>query len=199
MLDGDDLRSLLTGGEDAGADKKISRTGRLAVRIGRATGLTTDPARIRKASYAYMPIGKNVVVLGGGLVGCEIAEFLAERGRRVKILASEAIPALEMAHPRRFRVLHELEELGVEVCREAEATGIDAHSVFYTQKNPDGTVGEETTPADAVIIASGLEPAPELARMLDGIAPEIQVLGDATGVDYLEGAIGDGFHAARRL
>ncbi len=199
VLDGDDLRSLLTGGEDATADQKISRTGRLAVRIGRATGLTTEPSRIRKASHAYMPIGKSVVVLGGGLVGCEIAEFLAERGRRVKILAAEAIPALEMAHPRRFRVLHELEELGVEVCRQAEATRIDAHAVFYTQTNADGTTREETAPADAVIIASGLEPAPDLPRRLEGLAPDIQVLGDATGVDYLEGAIRDGFHAARRL
>ena len=104
-----------------------------------------------------------------------------------------------MAHPRRFRVLHELEELGVEVCRQAEATSIDAHTVSYTQTNADGTTREETAPADAVIIASGLEPAPELARMLEGLAPDVQVLGDATGVDYLEGAIRDGFHAARRL
>ena len=199
VLDGDDLRNLLTGGDDNSAEKKISRTGRLAVRIGRATGLTSDPARIRKASHAYMPLGKNVVVLGGGLVGCEIAEFLAERGRRVTILEAGPIPALEMAHPRRFRVLHELEELGVEVCRQTRATGITHDTVTYTQTTPDGTESDGVADADAVIIASGLEPNPGLAEKLEGLAPEIQVLGDATGVAYLEGAIRDGFHAARKL
>ena len=31
-----------------------------------------------------MPVGRRVVILGGGLVGCELAEFLHERGRSVE-------------------------------------------------------------------------------------------------------------------
>lgn len=199
VLDGDDLRSLLTGEGDPNTAQKISRTGRLAIRVGRAVGLTSEPARIRKASYAYMPVGQQIVVLGGGLVGCEIAEFLAERGRHVTLLEAGAIPALEMAHPRRFRVLYELGELGVEVHRHAEATEITTTEVRYTRTDPDGTQSQHHAPADAVILAAGLEPNPHLATQLQGLAPEIQVLGDATGVEYLEGAIRDGFHAARTI
>ena len=199
VLDGEDLRSLLTGEGDPGVAKKISRTGRLAIRVGRAVGLTTEAGRIRKASHAYMPVGQNIVVLGGDLVGCEIAEFLAERGRHVTVLEAGATPARQMAHPRRFRVLHELEELGVDVRRHAIATAITASAVHHSQAAADGTQSKHSIRADTVIIASGLLPSPDLATALEGLAPEVHVLGDATGVEYLEGAIRDGFHTARSL
>ena len=32
-----------------------------------------------------MPMGKNVVVIGGAIQGCELAEFLAKRGRKVSL------------------------------------------------------------------------------------------------------------------
>ncbi len=42
----------------------------------------------------WLPIGKTVVVVGSGLHGCEIAEFLIKRGRRVSI--SPLKPNLEL-------------------------------------------------------------------------------------------------------
>src|SRR5262249_50347434 len=64
VFDADDLRALLTGQGAAAAGGKLSALGRLAVRAGRLAGLTDDPARLREASRAYMPIGRRVVVIG---------------------------------------------------------------------------------------------------------------------------------------
>lgn len=199
VMDGDDLRALLTGENPEVAAKKLSLVGRLAVRAGRAVGLTTDPGRIREASRAWMPVGENVVVIGGGLVGCEIAEFLAERGRKVTVLEERATPALEMAHPRRFRVLHEMEEMGVRILRNTRADAIEAKHVACTIEAPDGTTTTENLAAETVIIATGLDANPALGEALAGLAPEVKVLGDATGVTYIEGAVSDGFHAAIAL
>jgi 2,4-dienoyl-CoA reductase (NADPH2) len=199
VMDGDNLRALLTGQNADVAARKLSFTGRLAVRAGRAIGLTNDPARIREASKAYMPVGKRVVVIGGGLVGCEIGEFLAERGRDVTILEQGPTPALDMAHPRRFRVLHEMAELGVKVVRKAKVKNITDASVVFEIGQPDGSVEPSEAPADSVILATGLEANPALGKALAGLAATVEVIGDATGVGYLEGAIRDGFAAAMRL
>lgn len=43
-------------------------------------------AQIEKLSKLYMPVGKKVVIVGGTLHGCELAEFLTKRGREVVIV-----------------------------------------------------------------------------------------------------------------
>jgi len=45
-----------------------------------------SPARVGRLSRLWMPVGKSVVVMGGTLHGCELAEFLTKRGRRVVIV-----------------------------------------------------------------------------------------------------------------
>ena len=43
------------------------------------------PARLGKLSRLWMPVAKSVVIMGGTLHGCELAEFLVKRGRKVVI------------------------------------------------------------------------------------------------------------------
>ena len=56
VFDGDELRALLSGEGSKRASDKLSLVGRLALRAGRAMGVTSDPSKLRKASKAYMPI-----------------------------------------------------------------------------------------------------------------------------------------------
>ena len=53
-----------------------------------------------------MPVGKSAVIIGGGIQGCETAEFLLKRGRTVTITEptdklGTGIPMLqwELLHP----------------------------------------------------------------------------------------------------
>jgi 2,4-dienoyl-CoA reductase (NADPH2) len=43
------------------------------------------PAQIAKLSGVWMPVGRSVVIMGGTLHGCELAEFLTKKGRRVVV------------------------------------------------------------------------------------------------------------------
>ena len=54
-----------------------------------------DPRQAHRAVHAG---GKRVVIIGGGLVGAELAEFLMERDRKVTVLEEGDKLALEMAH-----------------------------------------------------------------------------------------------------
>jgi 2,4-dienoyl-CoA reductase (NADPH2) len=199
VFDGDDLRELLTGQGDANASKKLSLLGRVAVRAGRATGITTSPGRLREASRAYMPVGQKVVVIGGGLVGLELAEFLAERGRRVSVLEAGAKFGLEMAHPRRWRVLDDLRQHGVDLIARANVQSIGERSVAYEVRVGKDENEARSVDADTVILAIGLDANPSVAAELSKAGVPIREIGDVTGVGYLEGAMHEGFGAALDL
>ncbi len=199
VFDGDDLRALLTGQGDGSAAKKLSLVGRLAVRAGRATGLTGRPGLLREASKAWMPLGKEVVVVGGGLVGLELAEFLVERGRRVTVLEAGPRFGLELAHPRRWRVLHELREHGVQLVGNAVVREIGADAVAYEIRSSPAEGQLASARADSVILAVGLGPNPGVAARLKEAGVPVREIGDVSGVGYLEGAVRDGFEAALEL
>ena len=146
-----------------------------------------------------MPIGKRVVIIGGGLVGVELAEFLAERGRRVTVLEEGEVFASEMAHPRRWRALHELREMGAELLNPARVDRISEHDVEFTLSGAGDKAESLRVEADSVIITLGLEPNPDLAASLETSGTPVIPVGDCTGVGYIEGAIREGFHAALTL
>jgi 2,4-dienoyl-CoA reductase (NADPH2) len=197
VFDGDDLRALLTGEDAREASGKLSLVGRLAVRAGRLTGIAGDPAKLREASRAYMPVGKRVAIVGGGLVGIELAEFLRERGREVSVLEEGATLAAEMAHPRRWRALAELRAHGVRMHVRARVLEIGEKSVRVERASEqEGAAAErDEIVADTVILAAGLEPNPEPARRLREAGVPVIEVGDATGVGYIEGAVHSGFRA----
>jgi len=200
VFDGDALRALLAGEGGEGATGKVSLVGRLAVAAGRLTGIVDDPAKLREASRAYMPVGRRVAIVGGGLVGAELAEFLAERGREVVVLEEGPVIADGMAHPRRWHVLHALRAAGVRLVTRARVVAIDELALRFEHSPGEGQPPvADSTPADTVILATGLGANPEPARALAAAGVPVVEIGDATGVGYLEGAIHAGFRAALEL
>ncbi len=193
VVDGDTLRELLMG-ETGSAMAALSPFGRLAVKVAGMLGVMKDPARLVRYTRLYMPIGKTVVVIGGGLVGIELSEFLTERGRAVTVLEQGDKPALEMAHPRRWRVLADLREHGADIITNVDNIRIQDAAVHYRAGGMD-----RVTPAAHVILATGLTANHDFADTLRTAGMEPVEIGDCTGVGYIEGAIHDGFAAASAL
>ncbi|MEZ4290970.1 MAG: FAD-dependent oxidoreductase, partial [Myxococcota bacterium] len=143
-----------------------------------------------------------VVVIGGGLVGLELAEFLVERDRSVVVLESGPRFGLEMAHPRRWRALDDLRRHGVTLVANAHLHSIGESDVSYEIRRPNQSPEEAdlaSAPADTVILAIGLDANPDVVTRLATAGVPIREIGDVTGVGYLEGAIHDGFHAGLAL
>ena len=190
VLSGDDLRALLVGERGFGA----GRTRAVLVGVGRRFGLLNDPASIRRWSRRWMPIGRQVVVVGGGMVGVELAEFLAERRREVTVLEPSGYLAAEMAFPRRTRAVHELARLGVRTEREATLLKISTEAVTFLRGDQEISV-----PADHVIYASGVEPDMTLADSLSAAGYEVRAVGDCADVGYIQGAIHSAAAVAERI
>jgi pyruvate/2-oxoglutarate dehydrogenase complex dihydrolipoamide dehydrogenase (E3) component len=142
-------------------------------------------------------MGKRIAVIGGGLVGAELAEFMAERGREVHVFEEGAVLALEMAHPRRWRVLHDLREAGVSLYPETRVLEIKDKTICFEPTSQDKPAQEIAI--DGVVIATGLIANSETVEILREAGLPVVVIGDAGGVGYLDGAIEDGFKAAIAL
>lgn len=193
VFSGDALRGLLSG---KGADSRLSLAQRALVKVGQSLlNIGEHPDRVRELSKRWMPLGKSVAIVGGGLVGLELAEFLVERGRHVTIIESSQAFAPQMAIPRRWRTLHILREHRAELLLGAQVLAFSDAGVEI--KDAAGEL--RTIEADQILIASGVTPDTTLAGSLEGIGLEVHSIGDASHVGYIEGAISSGARVGREL
>jgi NADPH-dependent 2,4-dienoyl-CoA reductase/sulfur reductase-like enzyme len=194
VLSGDDLRNLMTGADKKTAVEKLTLAQRAMLKMGSLLGVSDRVNLTRELSKHWMPLGTRVVVVGGGLVGVELGEFLVERGRQVSIIHDEPVMGAEMAIPRRWQALATLRQHGVTLVTGATVDAITDAGVVYTK---DGQ--QQTAPADSVILAAGAQENRGLADSLAGLGIELHLLGDCKGVGYIEGAIMDGARIARSI
>ncbi len=192
---GDELRRLMTDdGADEIARRKLNLAQRALFKAGGVLKVTDNAQAIQALSKLWMPLGKRVVVVGGGLVGLELAEFLLARGRHVTVLEPTDKPGRELSIVRRWRVLDAVEQHGTLV-RRATVTKIDPTNVHWS--DADGAA--HASPADTVIVALGIEPDDGVAHALEAAGVPVQVIGDCREAGYIEGAIRDGYRAALAL
>jgi len=119
--------------------------------------------------------GRRVVIVGGGQVGCETAEFLAEQGKQVTILEMLQDLALDMEPISRLDMLGRFKRLGINGLTGVTATAIADSTV----RTIDRHLRTGSFPADAVVLAVGATPVNDLALDLAGRVGEVYVVGDA--------------------
>jgi 2,4-dienoyl-CoA reductase (NADPH2) len=193
---GDELRRLMTGDRaEEIAKQKLSLTQRTLMKAGSLTGATNSTEAIQSLSRLWMPLGKRIVIIGGGLVGLELAEFLIERGRQVAVLEPGSHLGRELAIVRRWRVLDNLRSHQVPLMTDVSVTRIDDGSVYYCDSNGDS----QRLPADSVVMAMGAEPDDSLAAQLEASGLSVQRIGDCGELGYIDGAIHSATEVALRV
>jgi len=195
VLSGDDLRRLVLGQSSPALANKVSLTTRLATKVGGALGLTSSPEFLRKATHQWMPLGKRIVIIGGELVGLELAEFLMERGRAVTVVDEAARFGTGLLLVRRMRLLEELKEHGVALCPSAKDIRIDKDAVRFA----DAAGALQAVAADHVIVAKGASANTTVADELRAAGLNVHAFGDCTGVSYIEGAMRGAANAVTAL
>ena len=185
VFDGEQLRGLLFG-SDIHATKKLSLLQQLILKVGRASQLLRNISVLRFLSKFWMPLSKNIVVIGGDLVGLELAEFLVERGRNVKVLEPSSSLGPNLSIVRRSRVVYMLNEQGVDLLTNVNIKEICDQEVIFDHEET-----EKSLLADQVIIAMGANPNLELTDELNRLNLPLTSIGDCTSVGYIHGAIAD--------
>jgi 2,4-dienoyl-CoA reductase (NADPH2) len=155
-----------------------------------------SPKVLRWLTNFWMPLGKKVVIMGGNIQGCQTAEFLVKRGRKVTIVdtAKEIGDGLLDAFVKPH-LINWLEVKGVDIFPSVKYNEITDKGLTVTLK--DGK--EQTFKADTILTALPLKPNTELIKSLDGIVPEFYAIGDCKEPQLIVNAIADGARIGRAI
>ena len=146
--------------------------------------------------------GKKIVVVGGGSVGCEVADYLAPlvndlaKGNR-DITLVEMGPTLDPTEGAagRAALVTRMLEKGVHVLTEARVTGVTQDSISYEK---DG--GEHVIEGvDTMVLALGYRPDQTLAESLAAAGARVHVIGDAEKPGNIKDAMAAAYALAREL
>ena len=146
--------------------------------------------------------GKKIVIVGGGSVGCETADYLAPlvndlapSNRDVTLIEmTRALAANEGGAGRAVLVTRILDK-GVHVLTEAKLTGVTEDTISYEKDGEEHVIEG----ADTLVLALGYRPNTALADALTGAGFACHVLGDSKQCGNLRDAIEAGYKAACEL
>ncbi len=148
---------------------------------------------IRQILMHGAPVGSNVVVLGGGNTGCEIADYLSQRGRRVSIMEMGNKIAADIGPGRRYLLTRRLRENGVRNFLQCRIKALRLDRALYIRHNTDGHRSlRELTGVDTFVNAMGMRSRDELSGILREAVDKLFVIGDALHPGKVLDAVAEG-------
>jgi 2,4-dienoyl-CoA reductase (NADPH2) len=138
-----------------------------------------------------------VVIIGGGLVGCETAEFLLEKGNGVsRVTVLEMLDRMVDTISPTYRpfFLARLKKEGVQMKTRTTVLEITDRGVKVDESGTPGFVE-----GDAVVLAVGLKADMKLVESFQGKAPEVYAVGDCVKPRMIREAIGEGFAIGMKI
>ena len=121
-------------------------------------------------------VGKKALVVGGGMVGCEAAEYLAERGHEVAIIEMKDVIAADVVPENRRYMFENFARNHVQLQPGAKVGQFYTDGVDYTMA--DGTSGS-LRGFDSVVLAMGTRKYDPLSEAAASAAKEVVVIGEA--------------------
>lgn len=139
--------------------------------------------------------GKKIVIVGGGDIGCETADWLASPEREITVI--EILPGLlpNMKQIPRERLLSRLSDKGITVFTETQVVSIEEKGIVVRKK--DGRRREIAS--DCVILAVNARPENSLLEELQGKVEHVIAVGDAACPGHLGSALRSATEAALKI
>jgi 2,4-dienoyl-CoA reductase-like NADH-dependent reductase (Old Yellow Enzyme family)/thioredoxin reductase len=158
-------------------------------------GVDGENVMLATEQKAPSELGQKIVVVGGGLIGCETALHLAEYGKDITILEMTDTIAAD-ANFRHIRTVNsEIENRGIKLALNTKCSSITDKGVYGL----DADNNEVFFPADSVIISVGMRPLAELGEPFRYIAPIYRPIGNCVKAGQVKEAIRAGYDAAITL
>ena len=168
-------------------------------------------------------LGKNVVVVGGGDVGIEVAMAIAEIGtitaeqlrfmmiyktepaEKLKELLTHGVhnvSVVEMGSKfakdinpgSRWSIMFRVRQLGVDLLSETKVLKLGKHEVLVENEE-----GQRAIPADTIVIAAGAKPNNGLYEDLKDKLPKVNVIGDSVAVGRIHNAVESAYRLAMTI
>lgn len=120
--------------------------------------------------------GRKALVVGGGMVGCEAAEFLAERGHEVSVIEMKDVIAADVTPESRRYMFETFREHNVGLYPGAKVGQFFTDGVDYTLA--DGTPGS-LRGFDSIVLAMGSRANAALKETAEAVCTQVLVIGEA--------------------
>lgn len=146
--------------------------------------------------------GRKIVIIGGGSVGCELADYLAPllndrfiRNRDVTVL--EMGPEILMSETGAGRsvLVQRMMSKGIHIECKAKVTSTTETTISYEQNGVEHTIED----ADTLVFANGYHIDPSIEEMLKEANVTYHLIGDGHKVGNIKDAISEGYEVAKSL
>lgn len=141
-------------------------------------------------------VGKRVLVVGGGMVGCEVADFLGELGHEVTVIELRDQLGPDVIPEHRKFLMKDFDTYKVQGVTGAKVAQFFTDGVSYTLA--DGTEGR-LEGFDNVVLAMGYRNNDTISEEIKKIVAETYVIGDAVKARKALDATAEGLNAALEI
>lgn len=140
--------------------------------------------------------GKKVLVVGGGMVGCETAAFLGEQGHDVTVIEFRGECGADVIHEHKVFLMEDFENYGIDQIVNAKVCQFYEDGVTY--ESPDGTK-HDVRGFDSVVLSMGFRNYNPFAEEIVKLGKETYVVGDATRARRALDATKEAYEAAVQI
>ncbi|WP_270303369.1 FAD-dependent oxidoreductase [Baileyella intestinalis] len=137
-------------------------------------------------------IGQKVIILGGGLVGCELAAVLGDLGKEVHVVEMRDTLCPDANVRYRPLLMKKLEETGVHIHTSSPCQSVNDEGIVCKNANGD----EFQIDGDSIICALGLKAKKDVVEELRGLTPQFASIGNCVKPNTITYAVYQGYHAA---
>lgn len=146
--------------------------------------------------------GRKIVIIGGGSVGCETADYLAPvvhdlfpRNREIIILEMAKGLMTNESGPGRSLLVQRMMKKGIEMICNAKVEKVDAQNIYYCKDGKEYCIND----ADTLVFATGYKVDLAMEEMLKAAKVNYHLIGDAKEVGNLKSAISSGYEIAKNI
>ena len=146
--------------------------------------------------------GRKIVIIGGGSVGCETADYLAPlindrfpRNRDVTIIEMAQEVMMNESGPGRSLLVQRMIKKGVKILVNTKVAAVEKDKIKYLQNGVEGVIDD----ADTLIFACGYQTDSAFENMLKELKMSYHLIGDAHQVGNIKDAIGEAYRLARDI
>lgn len=146
--------------------------------------------------------GRKIVIIGGGSVGCETADYLAPlvndlfpRNRDVTILEMANGVMLNESGPGRSLLVRRMMQKGIHIITSAKVDEVTENEIHYTLDDQTHIIRD----ADTLVFAAGYRQSSQVEEMLEKSGLSYHLIGDAHEVGNIKTAITEAYQIAKEL
>lgn len=141
-------------------------------------------------------LGNNIAIVGGGPEGCELADFLISRGKKITLIEMRRVLAMELAAHPRYHIGERLKKMGAQIHLNTKVIEIGRNYIIISRRRePD----QKLDGFDNIVIPTLHQPNETIAASLRDAVSEVYTIGDAVeGRTVLE-AVAEGVEIGLKI